>query len=1330
MRRQLSARLENAHRGRRKNDSVLRFASTDVLGRTRPQSFIGRHRHQNQSQNQHQQYQHQHHQRQQYRSYHCRHACTVKKTNHFNSFRRSFHGLRACYFSNAADITQNDDVNVNADDSVSTVEEVFPNEKFNYLRAVKSWYRKNHGKIPVIFKTKMIPDPDSNLYSDGSIQQIFTATFTCPITNEEFKAGRQKGYYDVDDQNFYTRSKVAIQAISAVVLNHKMNTKEVGEIFDNANVLFVGGDDMNANSESTFRQKLQHLYVQHFKITPTGSQNRFIKQDFVGKTHGGTWWTAEFTCPITAQIFEAVDLPSEVVPDSMKIKKAGQIWYRKKSDSIHASASNAIESIDWNAELHVLEEEKLKNHSRELEKSSSSNEDSKELLRPLLSWYEEQGHGDLKISIDDNFVVTGMPERWKGHTLWTASFLCPLTGERLDAGTINATDAASHTVIDKLIWYTEKDAATLAASQRAYDVFKYRDTGVNDPRFCKEDPSEYSSEACDPSTPRIQGGKNIVHAEIEEEEINDKELTSQGDDTTFEQDEDNFVIEVIPQQINQSSGSYSGSSKTLDVIAQAWIDSTGVPSDKEASEYRIETFQDAFSERERGISRALEWVSRQDQIAVKLSNDRTQFDFQGEMSNLKIANVILSSLADCHQRVPFDSQPTGVEECAAAILESMWSSHSTKPDAQSYAFFLKCLEGETPSDVTAKAQEIVNAMESGHDYNQRSLPKPNDSIYSSLTELKALSGSNLLLESSEMNSLDRNTHLCKLSAMAHDLSAFDIDIATKLIDQMKTLSETNDEPSLQPDVEIYNAPLRWSGGHLWSRLYSRVIPWDSYSEIYKDGFKSDSGIDVQRKHAERVEEWIEIMETKASSDSTLAPNIETYESLIQAWVRCGNQESLLRAETIATKIITGEYLGIQPRIQSFYPILAAWTYSGCEEGPQKVESWIDLIQELVPDIEPRLGFPNVPVMAQISLQRQILNRMSDAPSRTENGIFDSAMKCSKFLQNTIDRYKGSLNSQLQSDIFVLVINAWYNAASAAILNDDLEETRKCFREIQKIANQFDDLLVWLHQVDDSDRARTQFLKLLNLAPSIYGAQLAALSTMERNDSGKFHNAALKDYDRTMHLISIEEKIRRLEEFHLFWGDDGDSIDNGTRTRKGKIDNDPISIFPSEGFTGDLFCTCWSDYIDSSLDVLEKGANDASIGEPDFIRLSLLIARVTSSTTPTVLNSLAKDRIIGKVVTLLENYCGNNQDREAVISTVIQSLQSKRSVTPGSKKIRMHSSTESKDYDANNNDLHEEKGQESGIASYAKRKARRERAPSSSYSSNRTLRRRARPRQAK
>ena len=90
-------------------------------------------------------------------------------------------------------------------------------------------------------------------------------------------------------------------------------------------------------------------------------------------------------------------------------------------------------------------------------------------------------------------MVTEGSNEDAGNPLWTASFLCPLTGERFDSGTINATDAIYSTERDNLIWYTQKDAALLAAAQRAYDVLKYRETGVNDPRFCKEDPDILSA---------------------------------------------------------------------------------------------------------------------------------------------------------------------------------------------------------------------------------------------------------------------------------------------------------------------------------------------------------------------------------------------------------------------------------------------------------------------------------------------------------------------------------------------------------------------------------------------------------------------------------------------------------------------------------------------------------------------------------------------------------------------------------------------------------------------------------------------------------------------
>ena len=1258
----------------------------------------------------------------------CHLTCYTTKAD-YNRFHQdvfpSFDFFRTRYFSNAPErIITNKDREIDSDSgnpvSINTMHRSNPkismdsdhlfvedqdSSKVNYINMLKSWYFNNHGisgdAIQNAFHTEMIQNPNSrsvvsvvnddideddfsgngNVVVEDTIRQIFTASFTCPLTNERYEAGRLMGHYDMEEKNFYSRKKLAMQAVSAVVLRHKMNAEAgdncgAGDDFagESAGIINDSAYSKETNTDQhTFRQILQRLYMKHFKISPTQSQSKIIKQDFVGKAYGGTWWTAEFTCPITGRIFDAVDLPGEIVPESMKIEAAGQIWYRKKTDSIHASASNAIDSIDWNSNLHALEDGKSKTNLSALQEPEYRDENKNEILRPVLSWYNGKHENENSaITIKDNFIVTeklDFQTDVDGHKYWTASFVCPLTGERFDSGTIVTSDAISHTEIDEVIWYTEKDVAIQAASRRAYDALKYRDTGVSDPRFCKEDPSEPTGKTSEFLTTTPEGN-DFDDADDE----NDDERVKQCEDTV-EQDKNDFIIEIIPQQICQSPNTYRGSSRTLDAIAEAWFDTTGVLPDKENL---MENFQNGFSERERAISRASEWLSHQVQKSDELPSCRTQFDIEGEMCNLKIANIILSSLADCHQRVPFDSKPSGIEECAAAILECMWSTRSTTPDAESYALYLKCLEGETPGDVIEKAQKIVDAMESGRIYNKRSLPRPNSSIYNSLFELKALSGFNSLIKNNDINSLDRNTHLYKLSAMAHDPNTFDIDSAMGLIDEMKYLSDTNDERSLLPDIEVYNAPLRWSGGHLWSRRYSRVIPWDSYREIYNDGFKLEPVLKTAQEYAEKVQRWVKLIETTASIDNVVTSNIETYESLIQAWVRCGNKEGVYRAEMVAKNIITGIYPGIKPRIQTFYPILAAWTYSGCEEGPRNVESWIDLLQESVPKLELRRIFPNIIFMAHISFQRQILNQLSEcrqvaSSSSPDHLIFDCAMKCSKLLNSAIDVSKGSQDSHVECDIFELTINAWYNAACQAISNDNLEETRKCLSEIEKVVDQFDDVLVWLYKDNDSDEAKKQFLKVLKFAPSIYGAQTAALNTVERNFAN-FENVVSKEYDRTMHLIKIEEKIRRLEEFHQFWGDnDSSEID---RDRKGHIDFDATSLFPIDGFVGEISCSSWFDFMGLSLDFLENAGNNSSIGEPEFIRLSLSIARVTSCAMPTVLNSREKDFIIDKIVNLFENYHGNSWVKEPILSTVIKSFQN-NSITAETNNTGARFSTELK-----------------------------------------------------
>lgn len=1236
------------------------------------------------------------------------------------------------------------------------------------------WYLENHGVIGTIvrgaFDSTMIQNPnpgrpmviisgdndnktegtsgqDGGIVVDDTIQQLFTASFTCPITNERFKAGRLPGCFDIDNQFFYSKKKTAFRAVSAVVLSHKLDANDNGNstVLLDDDRLTTTATNTNTNDKTSFRKRLKYMYAEKFNAFPRKIQTRQTKVSFAGKENGGIWWTAEFVCPFTGQTCEAADLPAGITNSIPKMKVAGQIWYRAKSDAIRASYYTALDSIDWDAKPDVTGEDDDSKiitsttiHAAQL---GQSDDNSRDILRPVVFWYTEQKQGrhvgGLDISIEDNFIVTGGTDD-EGRELWTASFLCPLTGERFDSGTINDTDAVRTAEIDNLNWYTKKDTALKAASQRAYDSFKYRETGVKDPRFCREDPTELVTETIRLSTiPQEEvidsNDESDSDSEDDDNDAIDNLIASDDDD-----DEEDFIIEVIPQQLNASQGLESSSSKTLDIIAQAWIDSTALSTIKANPKHELENLKNVIGERQRTIIRAMEWVSQQKNETSISSSDRTQFDVKGQICNLKIANAILSSLAESHQRIPFASRPAGVEECAAAILESLWSSQSTVPDARSYALYLKCLEGETPNDVADRALEIVIAMESGQVYNERLLPEPNNFVYSSLAQLKALLGVYPLVEnSSTYESLDRSIHLSQLSVMSHNPGVFDIDIATQYINQMRTLSEINCCPSLQPDIEVYNAPLRWSGGSLWSRLYSRAIPWDSYSEIFQDGFKSESSIDVLREQAERIEEWIEIMNTISSSDDALCPNIETYESLIQAWVRCGSLESLMRAETIARNLIAGDYPGVKPRLQSFYPIIGAWTYSGHGVGPQNVDSWIDLMltQELESQIDPRLSFPDLPIMAQISLQRQ-LSKASGDPLDSMSCTLESAAKCSKLLESTIERHKNSPDVRMRSDTFMLVINAWYNAASAAISGDNLEEARQCSREIQKVVNLFDDMLVWFYRVDDDtkDGTKSKMSSLLNQAPSVYGAQIAALVKLQTALDNS-QNIARNDDGITKQLIFIEEKIRRLEEFKFFLP--GNGKEHGSQN--GNIEENAITPFPSEALMVDSSCKNWTDFIDLSLDCLEKETRNFSAGEADFIRLCMLITRVTFSAAPVVLNSESKDRIIGKLVDLLETYSRDNQDREVVVSALVQSLK-KRSETlkgKGASNNTLHGSESQ--YGANEESGVNEDQDSDSVHTHTKRKIRRKRSRgnelhTSSYSRtrvpNRSVLRRPRPHQAK
>eukprot|EP00536_Pseudo-nitzschia_multiseries_P001683 jgi/Psemu1/300933/fgenesh1_kg.21_\ len=296
---------------------------------------------------------------------------------------------------------------------------------------------------------------------------------------------------------------------------------------------------------------------------------------------------------------------------------------------------------------------------------------------------------------------------------------------------------------------------------------------------------------------------------------------------------------------------------------------------------------------------------------------------------------------------------------------------------------------------------------------------------------------------------------------------------------------------------------------------------------------------------------------------------------------------------------------------------------------------------------------------------------------------------------------------MQTDTFKLVINAWYTAASAAISNGNFEEARQCSREIQKVVNLFDDTLLWLYRnTSTKEENKSKFFSLLNQAPSIYGAQVAAFNRL--NTTSDKVDIGARDDGTAKQFILIEEKIRRLEEFHFFLVSGDNAVGDACQNVDIDIELKAMSPFPSEGFAEDSSCKDWADFIHLSLDSIAKDTRNFAVGEADFIRLCMLITRVASSAAPTVLHPDTKNRVVDRIVDLLETYGGQNQDRMAVVSKLVQSLK-KRSGTLHDSGTKTFFGDESRYGESDNSDaVNGRDVADLDADAHAKRKVRRKR----------------------
>ncbi|KAL3942389.1 MAG: hypothetical protein SGBAC_003421 [Bacillariaceae sp.] len=1013
-----------------------------------------------------------------------------------------------------------------------------PNNSISFLNQLSNQYWSLHNlTIKDAFQTDWI---HSGVTEPST---LWTSSFTCPIDAKVYRAGEDLpgDEYRVEKTNdegesiwYYVSKKSSMQAAAMQAIG-------------NPNIVSASSADTRKKEASsvpsiiTPKQNLITWYQRNHQISLSEETFRTQKRSIAGsKAKGGIWWTATFLCPIdSGQEFKSMDTSAPEVLEN--------IWFRKKSDAVQAAASHAlyikqlevaenksrvgeehhaVESVETQK---TLNEKRAEEEELALASATMQSTEPTTTRAPLLNHYQKKHK--LNITNDD-FVASLASFKGKsiGGNWWTATFLCPVTGERYDSKQLVAVSSPSqcHQDSDGIVWYKRKEDSIVAAGLGALDTLKFKDSGVLEPRYCKEDPSESILVEEEPQT---LDGKNVEtsNASTVISTPGDEFVSSdiQVDDND---DEEDFIIEVVPQ--GYGFGNESGKGKgatTFDLIAETWLQSTNIQPTIDSSKPR---FGDFSKEKMEAIDRARAWIEAQRETSDDDDGRRTHFDGYETVTNIKTANLILESLANANHLLRLSDKPWGgIEEAATSVLEYMWSTKSTRPNADSYASYIKCLEAESPSSLSKKVQHVYDAMSSRKKSRGRILPPPNTAVYNSLIQRLAEAGTETSIKDIDSKiQPDEETFLSALSSMKHPSNrtesnvVFDVEKAQQNIEQMKSLS-------VQPTIQAYNAPLRWVGGLAasLSRPYSECSPWDAYETDFGKGFKVLLSDHPLLQEATNVEKWNDLIES-GEFGSDIRPNIETMESQIQAWVRTTTRDGLEKASDLGEGIVDkGDH---QLRLQSFHPIMAAWVYSGAEDGPEKVDYWLQRLQSAGLPVMEDGRYRSASILARLSRQRQLLreHEVHELASQTTTDFHQMAVDSSDQLNKLVAEYKQNESFFLEVDNFRLAIRAWNNVGDACARMGDMKGTDEALAAIEEIVRCFDDLVQYLY-TSGGETSTMQLLHLLNAAPRIYSGVVSSLKDFDVIHAARNMGDEKPKY-LVNNLISLERCIRRSEEFRL------------------------------------------------------------------------------------------------------------------------------------------------------------------------------------------------------
>lgn len=813
-----------------------------------------------------------------------------------------------------------------------------------------------------------------------------------------------------------------------------------------------------------------------------------------------------------------------------------------------------------------------------------------------------------------------------GRNWYTATFTCPITGQVYEAGSLRSENESDTVhIADEKCYYSRAKLAIQAVSARVLDQISYRLRNETEARLCVEDPAslvvnnatvELYRLACEESDQ--EAGIAVPRAseeapELSQDEVGETVASQQSSDRKgetvaktrtpetvaspktrtpvsiraydIEEDDEVYTIQ------NLTGTGISEEKTTLERVLEAWADNMTEPTTKFVENTLYPMSSSLTQQKRRAVSDTTTMYDQmrgQGERAKENEKHGEQYSqtFQHQIFpvSLTAGNVMLEALANAND-IPSKNMEVNesVENTATQILDFLWTCPAQeRPTADSYNAYLQCLVRTDPADAATRAEAFLTAMTEGQEIGGRKLPEPNIGTYNSVMKLWANAGGRIgykkceelmlqLLQKSNVGSglqPSRDTFLIMLNSMANagnEPKLFDKDKALEWIERMRTYAVSHKDNTMIPDVQVYNAPLYWNGGFktVTSNPLTAMRPWDAYHQIFGNGLISTTETENREEHAQQVQEWLDYMQAKTN----VSPNIETYEAVIQAWVRTGTKEGLKKAEAVALQAIESDSKESCPRLQTFHPIIAALAYSGDGRAPKKIKYRLDRLNEMSssnPELTPDGRMQLALITAWRSYQRRLIydNAVgSDISSREElvsslkslailPKLIESAQACTGVLDNMCVELKQTQEGQnsrfLEASAFVQVASAWSRVArhscqlqgaadedlcpvtqeavaavlgTAKSLEESIQLLREDCRERESVSANDDEDIIYA----EDDRQLRHFMIC---AHKVY---LEALTLVNEIDSMDFPDAEEAHCFRD-HLNTIELLLRRSEEY--------------------------------------------------------------------------------------------------------------------------------------------------------------------------------------------------------